>query len=279
MHYYLITPLRIVHGSRAELTYESEDSVTIGTIVLVPVGKVSVPGIVIGAVAKPTFATKPLASIIDPTPLPLPLLQLARWMSEYYATHPVTVWQTLLPRGVQKKRRLSTKSAIYPKRSRTTIVLNNEQRTAINAILQHPTGTSLLHGVTSSGKTQLYIELAKKATNEGRSVIILVPEIALTSQIIAEFTPDFPNLVVTHSTMTEADRHTVWLQMLHATTPQVVIGPRSALFSPVPNLGLIVIDECHEPSFKQEQSPRYSALRTASKLATFSKARLVLGSA
>lgn len=279
MHYYLVTPLRIVHGSRAELTYESESTVASGTIVIVSVGKVSVPGIITGTVKKPSFATKPIISIVDSTPLPLPLLGLARWMSEYYATHPVTVWQTLLPRGVQKKRRISTKTITHPKRDRTNIVLNNEQQVAIEAILKHPTGTSLLHGVTSSGKTQLYIELAKQTTKQGRSVIILVPEIALTSQIIAEFTPYFPELVVTHSTMTEADRHSVWQRMLSATTPQVVIGPRSALFSPVPNLGLIVVDECHEPSFKQEQSPRYSALRAASKLASLSEARLILGSA
>ena len=279
MHYYLVTPLRIVHGSRAELTYESESVIKTGTIVMVPVGKVSVPGIILKIVKKPTFLTKSIIEIIDSTPLPLPLLELSKWMSEYYATHPVTVWQTLLPRGVQKKRRISTKSIIYPKRDRTNIVLNNEQKIALEAILKKPTGTSLLHGVTSSGKTQIYIELAKIATTQGQSVLILVPEIALTSQIIAEFTPYFPELVVTHSTMTEADRHTVWQQMLHATTPQVVIGPRSALFSPVPKLGLIVIDECHEPSFKQEQSPRYSALRSASKLASLSGARLVLGSA
>ena len=279
MHYYLVTPLRIVHGSRAELTYESESVIKTGTIVMVPVGKVSVPGIILKTVKKPTFLTKSIIEIIDSTPLPLPLLELSKWMSEYYATHPVTVWQTLLPRGVQKKRRISTKSIIYPKRDRTNIVLNNEQKIALEAILKKPTGTSLLHGVTSSGKTQIYIELAKIATTQGQSVLILVPEIALTSQIIAEFTPYFPELVVTHSTMTEADRHTVWQQMLHATTPQVVIGPRSTLFSPVPKLGLIVIDECHEPSFKQEQSPRYSALRSASKLASLSGARLVLGSA
>ena len=279
MHYYLVTPLKIIHGSRAELTYESTTAIATGTIVLVPVGKVSVPGIIIKSVHRPSFTTRPIIGAVDSTALPIALLHLARWMSEYYATHPVTVWQTLLPRGVSKKRRLTTKTNSYPKRKRTNIVLNKEQATALQAILEKPTGTSLLHGVTSSGKTQLYIELAKKSVAEGRSVIILVPEIALTSQIIAEFTPDFPELVVTHSTMTEADRHTIWLQMLHASTPQIVIGPRSALFSPVPDLGLIVIDECHEPSFKQEQSPRYSALRTASKLATFSKARLVLGSA
>lgn len=145
--------------------------------------------------------------------------------------------------------------------------------------MNQPDGTHLLHGVTGSGKTAVYIEVAKQVIAAGRSVIILVPEIALTSQLIAEFTPHFPSVRVTHSTMAEAARHTLWRTVLHDTAPQVIIGPRSALFMPVQNLGLVVIDECHEPSFKQEQSPRYSALRAASVLTHAAGARLVLGSA
>jgi primosomal protein N' (replication factor Y) len=109
---------------------------------------------------------------------------------------------------------------------------------------------------------------------------VLVPEIALTPQLVAEFTNHFGHVVVTHSHMTEAERHKAWLEVLIANKPLVVIGPRSALFMPIQNLGLIVIDEAHEPSYKQDQSPRYSALRTASVLAKFhDRAKVVLGSA
>ena len=279
MHYYEVVPLKIVHGSDGSLTYQSELSLLPGSIVTVPVGKQTVVGIVIQQVAKPTFATKSIDTMIETTPLPSSLLVLADWMSRFYATHPVTVWQTLLPRGLQKKRRITSQNASHPIRDRTTIVLNDEQQQAITSILERPVGTSLVHGITGSGKTQIYIELAKKAIADGRSVIILVPEIALTSQLIAEFMPHFPDVVVTHSTMTESARHATWQKLLSATSPYVVIGPRSALFSPVPDLGLIVIDECHEMTFKQEQSPRYSALRAAAVLASSAKARLVLGSA
>lgn len=279
MHYYEIVPLKIVHGSQGVLTYESETKLAVGAIVSVPVGKQTISGIVTGVVTKPAFATKSIIAQQETVSLPIPLVQLAEWMATYYHTHPVTVWQTILPRGLAKKRRQRANVVSHPKRDRTTIVLNESQNAAVTSIMATTSGTTLLHGVTGSGKTQIYIETAKQSILSGRSVIILVPEIALTSQLIAEFTPHFPDLKVTHSTMTEAERHTTWLEVLHADTPQVVIGPRSALFSPVPNLGLIVIDECHEPSFKQEQSPRYSALRAAAMLARFSEGKLVLGSA
>jgi primosomal protein N' (replication factor Y) (superfamily II helicase) len=138
----------------------------------------------------------------------------------------------------------------------------------------------LLHGVTGSGKTQVYIEAAKHQARQNRSSIILVPEIALTPQLVAEFANHFQNLIVTHSGMTESARHQAWLKALdQGDSPLVVIGPRSALFMPLSNLGLIVVDECHEPSYKQEQAPRYSALRAASMLAHYHDAKLILGSA
>lgn len=280
MYCYEVIPLKVVHGSQAVLTYEYSEQLDVGMIVSVPVGRqTGVAGVTIRQVSKPKFTTKPIESVIESTPLPASLLALAQWMSEFYATHPVAVWQTMLPRGLAKTRRDTAHVAIHPSRKRTNIVLNDEQATAVVTITERAHGTTLIHGVTGSGKTAVYIEVAAQTVREGRSVIILVPEIALTSQLIAEFTPHFPDVVVTHSTMTESQRHTVWQRLLQATTPQVVIGPRSALFSPVPRLGLIVIDECHEMTFKQEQSPRYSALRAAAVLARHANARLVLGSA
>ncbi len=280
MTYYEVVPLKIVHGSQGVLTYHSEQLLQVGMIVSVPVGKTSsVSAVILCPVSKPLFATRSITSVIETTGLPTPLIQLASWISEFYVTHPVTVWQSILPRGLSKKRRVIKKDVTYPIRKRTNIVLNNDQSTAVEKILHGSAGTFLLHGVTGSGKTQVYIELAKNTISAGRSVIILVPEIALTSQLIAEFKPHFPDSIVTHSTMTESERHLTWQKILRATTPQVVIGPRSALFSPICNLGLIVIDECHEPTYKQEQSPRYSALRAAAMLARYANAHLVMGSA
>ena len=244
------------------------------------VGKRIVNGVVLENVKdKPKFRTKPIEAIIAPHPLPKPLLQLALWLSEYYATHLATALQTVLPAGLHRTRRNQSFLVTHPKRDRTKIVLNKDQQTVLSVLERSPSGTVLLHGVTGSGKTQVYIEAAKHQSRNGRSSILLVPEIALTPQLVAEFANHFQNLVVTHSGMTEAQRHQAWLEVLNSTTPMVVIGPRSALFMPLNNIGLIVVDECHEPSYKQEQAPRYSALRAASVLAQHHSAKLILGSA
>lgn len=279
MEYYLVSPLRVVHQRESTLTYHAEQVLQPGQIVSVSVGKKVVPAVIVGTTDKPSFETKPIESVITTTPLPAPLRRLHTWLAQYYVSHPVAVWQTMLPSGLLKTRRQTQAKTSQHRRDRTHFLFNKAQTKALRQLQAHPSGTMLLYGVTGSGKTALYIELAKQTLSEGKSVIILVPEIALTSQIIADFASHIDNVLVTHSTMTEATRHKTWLEALESTEPRVVIGPRSALFTPLAAIGLIVIDECHEPSYKQEKSPRYSALRAASILAKQHGARLVLGSA
>lgn len=277
-YYYVVSPLAVVHKSESELTYSSSAELASGQVVKVPVGKKTVAGVVLRKTKRPSFATKPLIPI-DTVVLPPELLQLHEWLASYYATHPVAVWQTMLPTGITKNRRNTAHTSSPPLRDRTNYVLNTSQENALARLEDQVATTSLLHGITGSGKTAVYIELAKRTIKKGRSVIILVPEIALTSQLVAEFTNHIPNILVTHSSLTESQRHTIWLEALHSKKPRVIIGPRSALFTPFYKLGLIVIDECHEPSYKQEKSPRYSALRTASVLAQYHGAVCVFGSA
>ncbi len=278
---YLVAPSVVVRTTEDAFTYHSETPLAIGTLVRISIGKRLANGVVVAAVTeKPKFATKAIAGVIAPRPLPAPLVVLARWLGEYYGAHLAAVLQTILPSGLNKTRRDQQKTATHPLRKRTKFLLNQDQRRALEMIQKRPDGTFLLHGVTGSGKTQIYIEAAKHMARNGKSSIILVPEIALTPQLVAEFANHFSNLIVTHSGMTEARRHAVWLKALqNDTEPMVVIGPRSALFMPLENVGLIVVDECHEPSYKQEQTPRYSALRAASVLAKAHKAKLILGSA
>lgn len=279
MTYFLVSPLRVIGRLGSELTYHYDQPLLAGQIVSVSVGSKQVAAVVLRGVEQPTFQTKPIDAVITEYVIPTPLLTLHGWLSGYYVSHPVAVWQTMLPSGLLKKRRKNTVKRLEHLRERTHFVLNKAQRRAYSELMDRPSGTSLLHGITGSGKTALYVEMAKQTLSEGRSVIILVPEIALTSQIVADFTGHIDNVLVTHSTMTEAARHNIWSEALTSTEPRVVIGPRSALFTPLQNVGLIVIDECHEPSYKQEKSPRYSALRAASMLAREHRARLVLGSA
>ena len=279
MYYYEVAPNYIVRTSSAAFTYSSETPLQIGHIVTISVGKKTAIGVVIRAVSKPIYETKAVESIIEEQPLPEELVSLALWMSDYYVTHLGVVLQTLLPRGLTTKRRtLSSKKVASPLRDRTHFLLNEQQKGAVETI-RTSVGTVLLHRITGSGKTAVYIESAKRAIADGKSVILLVPEIALTAQLIDEFSHHFDDIILTHSKQTEAERHAAWKSALYSDTPRIAIGPRSALFLPLRNLGLILVDEAHEPAFKQEQSPRYSALRAASVLAKRYSAPVVLGSA
>ena len=279
MHYYEVAPNQIVRANSAWFTYGSETPLTIGALVVIEVGKKNMVGVILREVSRPSYDTKPIVEVIESRPLPKELVQLAEWLSSYYATHLATVLQTILPRGIQKARRQKTPSPRETLRDRTTIVFTEEQVHAIDTIETMAPGSALLHGVTGSGKTRVYIELAQRTLARDQSVIVLVPEIALTSQLVDEFAHHFTAITLAHSRQTEAERHLAWQEVLHSDAPRVVIGPRSALFLPLQKVGLVIIDEAHEPSFKQEQAPRYSALRAASMLSQFHQSKLVLGSA
>lgn len=279
MYYYEVAPTQIIRSDKAVFTYASTGELAIGTIVSIQVGKKQLNGVVIKQVSEPTYVTKPITESIETTHLPPPLLQLSEWLSAYYATHLALVLQSILPRGINKNRRKKSARESINTRIRTNFVFNDEQSNALRSIAVATPGTILLHGITGSGKTAIYIELTKQALIAGKSAIILVPEIALTPQVVDEFETHFQDVILTHSGQTEAERHIAWRDALDSDRPRVAIGPRSALFLPLSNIGIIVIDEAHEPSFKQEQSPRYSALRAASMLAKFHQAKLILGSA
>jgi primosomal protein N' (replication factor Y) len=284
MNYYEVASTRLI-GPKAEvLTYCYVDKLMAGQLVLAPIGQKNFVGVVMKKVAKPKFACKEITQVLFDVSLPPALLKLATWLGQFYAAPTATVWQTILPAGLAKKRRVkSVKSAVF-QRERTHFLLNQEQSAAVENILKSNRVTTLLHGITGSGKTAVYKTLTERFYANSQSSIILVPEISLTSQLVAEFQNDFANVFTFHSTMTEAERAAVWADILRITSsqqnqPVVVIGPRSALFLPIANLGLIVIDECHEPSYKQDRSPKYDTLRAAAILAQNAGAKLVLGSA
>ena len=279
MHYYDVAPIKIVRAGSDYFTYCSEQVLQIGQLVTIPVGKLLLIGIVIKHTRKPAYDTRAIASALDIPPLPNPLLKTALWMARYYAAPLATTLQTILPRGLTKKRRTAAYSRQTISRDRTHYLLNKDQQAAVDMLTQRTNGTVLLHGVTGSGKTAVYITYAKHIMAQQKSVIVLVPEIALTSQLIAEFEQHFSNILLTHSQQTESARHQTWLDALRSTIPRIAIGPRSALFLPLAHIGAIIIDEAHEPSFKQDQSPRYSALRVAATLGAHHGAPVIQGSA
>ncbi len=158
--------------------------------------------------------------------------------------------------------------------------LTLEQKQALAAINSNPVSSFLLHGETGSGKTRLYLECAKKSFIEERSVLILTPEIGLTSQLANIFEAIFgQRVIVFHSMLTPAERRDIWLRILGNQKPLVIIGPRSAMFTPIAKIGLIVMDEAHETSYKQDQAPNYQTSRVAAKLASFHGASFIMGTA
>jgi primosomal protein N' (replication factor Y) (superfamily II helicase) len=158
--------------------------------------------------------------------------------------------------------------------------LTADQARALRAIATAPPGERLLlHGVTGSGKTEVYLQAAAATLAEGRGVIVLVPEIALTPQIVARFVARFGDTVaVLHSKLSAGERHDEWAR-LRAGEARVCVGPRSAVFAPMRGLGLVVVDEEHDASYKHEGDPRYDARRVAERRAAQAGAILVAGSA
>lgn len=163
----------------------------------------------------------------------------------------------------------------------TAITLNADQQRAFEAIaggLDDGFSVNVLHGVTGSGKTEVYIRAIERALQAGKSAIVLVPEIALTPQTAARFISRFKHVAILHSGLTASQRHQQW-GLIRDGWAQVVVGARSAIFAPMKNLGLIVVDEEHDSSYKQDQAPRYHARDVAVKRAQMIGATVVLGSA
>ena len=150
------------------------------------------------------------------------------------------------------------------------MTLNEDQRVALEHIVGQIEGgrfgVTLLHGVTDSGKTEIYIRAIEEVVRRGKAAIVLLPEIALTAQTVQRFAARFERVAVLHSGLTGGQRNQQW-QKVRAGLMDVVIGARSAIFSPVGNLGLVVVDEEHEPSYKQDTAPRYHGRDVAIKRA------------
>ena len=161
------------------------------------------------------------------------------------------------------------------------IELNDEQQRVFDELRSRLPGgfsVNLLFGVTGSGKTEIYLQCIAEVVAAGKQAIVLVPEIALTPQTVRRFTRRFPRVAVLHSGLAASQRHRYWQQISRGEA-QVVVGARSAVFAPAPHLGMIVVDEEHEPSYKQDQAPRYQGRDVAIKRAQLENVPILLGSA
>ena len=279
MYFYLVAVRSSrYHGTEA-LTYASTVHLGKGAIVQVELQKELTLGVITAATSEPRFKTKVIERVYNLPPIPLHLLRLSQWLQAYYPAPLGAITQQLLPAHLAEKQLAAAAPEAFPEPKLGGLPpLTAEQQTALESMQE--TDSYLVHGTTGSGKTRLYIELAARTIAAGRSVIVLTPEISLTAQLAGSFRRVYgPRVIVMHSRQAPAERQMAWLHCLRSKQPVIVIGPRSALFSPLEKLGLVVVDEAHEAAYKQEQSPQYQAGRVAAYLASLTRSSLVLGSA
>lgn len=279
MRYYEVATSRRSQSQMDVLTYSFDEAIKPGSVVTVPFGNSVAQGIVMREVKAPEFKTKSIDKLIYPEAISSELLETSKWIAEYYSAPFSSLVKAVLPSGVAKSRRKVLPNVHNVKLDTSTKRLTTDQQEALKKLNLQKPGTKILHGATGSGKTQVYIELIKSVLANQQSVIVLIPEISLTSQLVKNLSEAFNDVLLTHSKMTEAQRHKVWEDIVAKPQARVVVGPRSALFLPVKDLGLIVVDEFHDSAYKQEQSPKYSAVRVASQYGRVANAAVVLGSA
>ncbi len=266
------------------------EKVKVGLRVQVPFRNKPITGIIIGISAGsscPKNKIKQAISILDDEPLiDAELMALCQWASGYYH-HPLG--ETLLnaiPTALRQGKALN-QAKLKPPHAPTSAlspphVLNEAQRQAVATILEyrHTYHAFLLDGITGSGKTEVYLALiAALLSEQNKQILVLVPEISLTPQMVARFTDRFSTpIALIHSGLNDTERMRAWWQakIHHA---RIVIGTRSAIFTPMPNLALIIVDEEHDPSFKQQEGLRYCARDLAILRASRLKIPIVLGSA
>jgi len=224
------------------------------------------------------FDVKDIVSVIDDSPLfDERLTDLVRYVSDSYLSSIGEALSKALPSG--ESTRLKTRHIRRDNNVNNTISLTEEQQKIYSEIKNSESGIHLIFGITGSGKTEIYINAALDIIKSGRSVIYLVPEITLSSQIFDRLQKVFgDDLVLYHSGLTQNQRLANWKKFQRGEA-KIAVGTRSSVFLQAPDLGLIIIDEEQDPSYKEQSSPRYNAKRIAYYRAIKEKAKLILGSA
>lgn len=269
---------------REALTYKSDLDLSRGLLVDVPLGRRSVKGVVLGrATETPEFTLKSVIEIdLSYPPMPDHFVSWLEWLGQYYIHPPGMVMQSAYPPlAKSNKNRKSTRPPVVPTFDlEAPLVMTAEQEETFKSIAQVKNySTHLVFGVTGSGKTEVYLRLLDRVLSEGKTGLVLVPEISLTPQLINRFAKRFGDKIAAiHSQLTERERTTQWWDIVEG-RKTILIGARSALFCPIPHLGLIIVDEEHEPSYKQEEKLKYNGRDAAIVLAKLSDCPIVLGSA
>jgi len=272
---------------------DMKEIIQIGQPVTLPFGRGSrkIKGYVVGFsnYLEEGIKAKSIDEILDMEPMfTLEYLKMLEWVANYYFSDLPTVLKTALPekffqKNVKNYRKPNKElKVLQTEKSKDKHTLSNEQQKVYDDIKKVNAKTSLLYGITGSGKTEIYFKLIEDTIKEGKNVLFLAPEIALVSQLTARTIKRFGKTTVGiwHSSITEAEKYKVW-QKLRNDEIKILFGARSSVFAPIKNLGLIIIDEENDQAYKQTMpAPRYSAVEVAKKLIELNPgAKLILGSA
>lgn len=283
-------------GVPHSLTYDLPDSLweenLIGRRVRVRLRNRPVVGVIVDIVSPLNSSflknkIKPIEALLDKTPvITAEQINLSRFVADYYMAPLGEVLRLCLPPDTPRTmkraslvQRRSRKQSHEIRSNSRVIDLNQEQAEALRQICAGDSKAFLLEGITGSGKTEVYIHAAKYALSQNKSVLVIVPEIGLTPQLKERFEAQLQEpIVMLHSGLKPTERHDALTDLLNQKV-RIALGARSALFAPLPELGLIVVDEEHDSSFKQEDTPRYHARDVALWRAHHNQAVIILGSA
>jgi primosomal protein N' (replication factor Y) (superfamily II helicase) len=288
-----VEPITTARGLRGPFDYKlpaEMAGVEVGSVVRVPFGRQRMLGVVVDLAETSEIPPERLAEPIEAleTGVPAELVRLGLWVAREYCSTPSRGLRLVLPPGAGVRRRrvrprvehsvVGTAAAGAPK----LLPEQDEAVAAVVAALDGEAGADrelLLHGVTGSGKTEVYLAAVEAALAMGRGAIVLVPEIGLAPQAVARFRARLGDrIAVLHSALTDGERYDEWRRLRNGEA-SVCVGPRSAIFAPVEDLGLVVIDEEHDPSYKQEGDPCYDARTVARYRAAECGAVLLAGTA
>ena len=276
-----VYPLVSSRAVARPFTYEVPDGVGKGAVVAIRFGRAAGRGVVVevGVEAPPGVTAAPVGDLLYA--LPPALVDLALWVADYYGSTPARALELVAPKlRTRRGERRATGAGMAGEAEPAE--LTGPQRAAVARIVAALDGDAahlLLAGATGSGKTEVYLQACAATLERGKGAIVLVPEIALTPQTLGRFQARFGDrIAVLHSGLTDAERRDERERIVSGEA-RVVVGARSAVFAPVPDLGLICVDEEHDSSYKQESDPRYDARTVAAKRAQLEGAVAVYGSA